>query len=187
MEQGQLVDDWSSLELKHLLYITERRIRYGSSGALRSSALYFKSGSLYSCEEEEGFTCKKYHGNKRNHMNSVAIVETPAGQDRLYYMVVVISNVLWKNSAVDHRNLARAIHQRLLQDHPEKPLAEGELPPAASDGKGLSVTPRGRPRNASKSMCKRRCWCWGSKSVISTALSVLRPEPRSANFRSRRA
>ena len=48
MEQGQLVDDWSSLELKRLLYITERRIRYGSSGALRSSALYFKSGSLYS-------------------------------------------------------------------------------------------------------------------------------------------
>ena len=110
MEQGQLVDDWSSLELKRLLYITERRIRYGSSGALRSSALYFKSGSLYSCEEEEGFTCKKYHGNKCNHMNSVAIVETPAGQDRLYYMVVVISNVLRKNSAVDHRNLARAIH-----------------------------------------------------------------------------
>ena len=32
MEQGKLVDEWSSLELKRLLYITERRIRYGSSG-----------------------------------------------------------------------------------------------------------------------------------------------------------
>ena len=123
MEQGKLVDEWSSLELKRLLYITERRIRYGSSGALRSSAVYFKSGSLYSCVEEAGFTCKKYHGNKRNYMNSLAIIETPAGQERLYYMVTVLSNVLRKNSAQDHRDLARAIHGRLLEDHPEKASA----------------------------------------------------------------
>ncbi len=119
MEQGKLVDTWSSLEIKRLLYITERRIRYGSSGALRSSAVYFKSGSLYSCVPEEGFKCKKYHGNKRNYMNSVALVETPAGQDRLYYMATVLSNVLRKNSAVDHRDLARAIHGKLLDDHPQ--------------------------------------------------------------------
>ena len=92
MEQGKLVDAFSSLEIKRLLYITERRIRYGSSGVLRSSAVYFKSGSLYSCEPEEGFTCKKYHGNKRNFMNSLAIIETPAGQNRLHYMVTVLSN-----------------------------------------------------------------------------------------------
>jgi hypothetical protein len=119
MEQGKLVDTWSSLEIKRLLYITERRIRYGSSGALRSSAVYFKSGSLYSCVPEEGFKCKKYHGNKRNYMNSVALVETPAGQDRLFYMTTVLSNVLRKNSAVDHRDLARAIHGKLLDDHPQ--------------------------------------------------------------------
>ena len=137
MEQGKLVDAWSSREIKRLLYITERRIRYGSSGALRSSALYFKSGSLYSCVPEEGFSCKKYHGNKRNYMNSVAVIETPAGQDRLYYMVAVISNVLRKNSAVDHRDLARAVHQRLLQDHPPKPVPAGELPAAATYGEGF--------------------------------------------------
>lgn len=119
MEQGKLVDAWSSLEIKRLLYITERRIRYGSSGALRSSAVYFKSGSLYSCVPEEGFKCKKYHGNKRNYMNSVALVETPAGQDRLFYMTTVLSNVLRKNSAVDHRDLARAIHGQLLDEHPQ--------------------------------------------------------------------
>jgi hypothetical protein len=117
MEQGRLVDEWSSREIKRLLYITERRIRYGSSGILRPSAVYFKSGSLYSCQPEEGFTCKKYHGNKRNYMNSTAIIETPAGQDQLYYIVSVLSNVLRKNSAQDHRDLARAIHQRLLRDH----------------------------------------------------------------------
>ena len=125
MEQGALVDKWSSLELKRLLYVTERRIRYGSSGALRSSAVYFKSGSLYSCVEEAGFTCKKYHGNKRNYMNSLAIIETPAGQDRLFYMATVLSNVLRKNSAQDHRDLARAIHGRLLEDHPEKAPVAG--------------------------------------------------------------
>jgi hypothetical protein len=120
MEQGRLVDEWSSREIKRLLYITERRIRYGSSGILRPSAVYFKSGSLYSCQPEEGFTCKKYHGNKRNYMNSTAIIETPAGQDQLYYIVSVLSNVLRKNSAQDHRDLARAIHQRLLRDHSDR-------------------------------------------------------------------
>jgi len=137
MEQGKLVDEFSSREIKRLMYITERRIRYGSSGALHPSAVYFKSGSLYSCQPEEGFVCKKYHGNKRNYMNSVAIIETPAGQDRLYYMVSVLSNVLRKNSAEDHRDLARAVHAMLLARHPAKPLAPGELPPSATYGQGF--------------------------------------------------
>jgi len=137
MEQGRLVDDWSSREIKRLLYITERRIRYASSGVLRESAVYFKSGSLYSCEPEEGFTCKKYHGNKRNYMNSLAIVESPAGQNRLYYAATVLSNVLRKNSAQDHRDLARAVQSMLLADHPPKPLAEGEKPPSLTYGEGF--------------------------------------------------
>jgi len=137
MEQGRLVDEWSSREIKRLLYITERRIRYGSSGVLRPSAVYFKSGSLYSCQPEEGFTCKKYHGNKRNYMNSAAIIETPAGQNHLYYMTTVLSNVLRKNSAQDHRDLARAIHARLVRDHPLPPVAEGERALAASYGEGF--------------------------------------------------
>jgi hypothetical protein len=124
MEQGLLVDEWSSREIKRLMYITERRIRYGSSGILRPSAVYFKSGSLYSCEPKG--SCKKYHGNKRNYMNSTAIVETAAGQDQLFYMVAVLSNVLGKNSAQDHRDLARAVHLALLRDHPQDPEAEKE-------------------------------------------------------------
>jgi hypothetical protein len=119
MEQGKLVDEWSSVEIKRMLYVTERRIRYGSSGVLRPSAVFFKSGSLYSCMKEEGFTCSKYRGNKRNYMNSIALIETPAGQKRLHYLVAVLSNVLRKNSATDHRDLARAIHALLLSDHPE--------------------------------------------------------------------
>jgi hypothetical protein len=137
LEQGKLVDEWSSREIKRLMYITERRIRYGSSGVLWPSAVYFKSGSLYSCVEEAGFVCMKYHGNKRNYMNSVAIIETPAGQDRLYYMVTVLSNVLRKNSAQDHRDLARAVHGLLLADHPEKPVAPGEKPTSATYGEGF--------------------------------------------------
>ena len=137
MEQGKLVDVFSSREIKRLMYITERRIRYASSGALRKSAVYFKSGSLYSCQPEEGFTCKKYHGNKRNFMNSAAIIESPAGQDRLYYMVTVLSNVLRKNSAVDHRDLARAVQAKLLADHPRKPVPAGERPPSLTYGEGF--------------------------------------------------
>jgi hypothetical protein len=117
MEQGQLVDEWSSREIKRLMYQTERRIRYASTPALQSAAVYFKSGSLFGCVPEAGFTCKKYQGNERNFMNSVAIVESPAGENRLFYMVTVLSNVLRKNSANDHRDLARAIHERIAADH----------------------------------------------------------------------
>ena len=46
---------------------------------LQLRVVYFKSGALYGCEPEPDFVCKKYHGNVRNFMNSVAIVEAPAG------------------------------------------------------------------------------------------------------------
>jgi len=115
MEQGRVVDEWSSRQLKRLLYMTERRIRYASSPALRDAAVYFKSGSLYKCKEEPGFTCKAYHGNVRNYMNSVAIVEQKTEGPDLHYIVIVISNVLRKNSAVEHRNLGTEIHRLIRQ------------------------------------------------------------------------
>ena len=117
MEQGRIVDEFSSREIKRLLYVTERRIRYASSPALHDAAVYFKSGSWYKCEPEEAFTCKKYMGNKLNLMNSVAIVEAPAGDQKLFYMVTLLSNVLRKNSAVDHQTLATRIHQLIKQNH----------------------------------------------------------------------
>ncbi len=106
MESGDVVDAESSLEMKRFLYMTDRRIRYAASPALRNAAVYFKSGSLYSCQAEEGYTCAKYMGNKANYMNSVAIVEHPDGTQ---YMVVLMSNVLKKNSASDHMELASSI------------------------------------------------------------------------------
>ena len=114
LEQGKLVDAFSSREIKRLLYMTQRRIRYASSPALAGAAVYFKSGSLYKCKPETGFKCKKYQGNVKNMLNSVAIIEAPAADPQLYYMVVVMSNVLRKNSAVAHQTLATRIH-RMLQ------------------------------------------------------------------------
>jgi hypothetical protein len=116
LEQGKLVDAFSSREIKRLLYMTQRRIRYASAPALAAAAVYFKSGSLYKCKTEPGFECKKYHGNVINMLNSVAIIEAPANEGRLYYMVVVMSNVLRKNSAVAHQTLATRIH-RMLQKY----------------------------------------------------------------------
>ena len=115
MEQGQLVDEWSSRAFKRLLYMTERRIRYASSPALRDAAVYFKSGSLYSCQPEEGFKCGKYKGNKRNFMNSIAIVEADIDGQRLHYIVTLVSNVLRENSAVAHQTLGTRIHQLIRQ------------------------------------------------------------------------
>jgi hypothetical protein len=128
MEQGRLVDEWSSRQLKRLTYVTERRIRYAASPKLADSAVYFKSGSLYSCKEEPGFECGKYKGNRKNYMNSFAIIESPAGERRLHYMVMLISNVLRKNSAYDHLTLANRIHDLVDEAHP----ASAEPTPMAS-------------------------------------------------------
>ncbi len=132
MEQGKLVDAYSSRELKRMLYMTQRRIRYASAPALADSAVYFKSGSLYKCAEEEGFVCKKYHGNVRNLMNSAAIVETQADGRELFYVVTVMSNVLRRNSAVDHQTLATRIHRLIERAHPAMPV---EAPADASSGR----------------------------------------------------
>jgi hypothetical protein len=122
MEQGRLVDAWSSLEIKRLLYLTDRRIRYASSPALSDAAVYFKSGSLYSCKAEPGFVCEKYHGNVKNYMNSLAVVETTDKKHPLHYVSVVLSNVLRKNSAVEHQTLATRIH-RLIQANYDQALS----------------------------------------------------------------
>jgi hypothetical protein len=118
LEQGKLVDPFSSLEIKKLLYLTDRRIRYASSPALADAAVYFKSGSLYSCKPEPGFVCKKYHGNVKNYMNSTAIVEVPSRQPGLHYIAVVLSNVLRRNSAVEHQTLGTRIHRLVESLHP---------------------------------------------------------------------
>ena len=119
MEQGRLVDEFSSRQIKRLLYVTERRIRYASSPSLKDAAVYFKSGSLYKCKQEPDFKCGKYKGNVKNYMNSFAIIESPAGERRLQYMVMLISNVLRKNSAYDHQTLATRIQKIIEEAHPE--------------------------------------------------------------------
>ncbi|MFH1723690.1 MAG: hypothetical protein ABII00_03600 [Elusimicrobiota bacterium] len=127
MEQGRIVDPWSSLELKRLLYVTRRRIRSAAAPELAECAVYFKSGSLYKCRPEEGFVCKKYMGNDQNLLNSLALVEVPSaepdegGRHRISgaYIVAVTSNVLKRNSADDHARLAGAIH-RLLTGRQKK-------------------------------------------------------------------
>jgi hypothetical protein len=117
MENGVLVDEWSSRQLKRLLYMTERRIRYASSPELKDAAVYFKSGSWYKCKAEEGFKCGSYRGNVINYMNSVAIVEQEIDGVKLQYMVIVISNVLRQNSAVEHQTLGTEIHRLIKKDH----------------------------------------------------------------------
>jgi hypothetical protein len=118
LEQGKVVDEFSSLEIKRLLYITQRRIRYASSPALYDAAVYFKSGSFYRCRTEPGFTCGKYRGNALNLLNSVAIVESPAGDPNgLFYMVVMTSNVLKHNAAVLHQSIGTYLHRLIEKRH----------------------------------------------------------------------
>jgi hypothetical protein len=112
MERGKLVDEWSSLEIKRLMYMTARRIRYASAPALEKAAVYFKSGSQYRCKEEPEFKCGKYMGNVENYMNSVAIVEQPDGR---IYLVALMSNVLKINSAVEHQTLATYINRAIAK------------------------------------------------------------------------
>ena len=119
LEQGRLVDEWSSREIKRLIYVTERRIRYASSPALADAAVYFKSGSLFECAPEPGFVCRQYAGNVKNYMNSIAIIESPARGRRLFYMSTLVTNVLRENSASKHQALATRFHRLIDKLHEE--------------------------------------------------------------------
>ncbi len=123
LERGLLVDEWSSLEIKRLMYMTAKRIRYASSPSLNEAAVYYKSGSLYRCKAEPDFNCGKYMGNVENVMNSVAIVEHPDGRT---YLIGLMSNVLRKNSAVEHQSLATFI-DRILANKPMLPTKKQTL------------------------------------------------------------
>lgn len=117
LEQGKLVDEFSSAELKRLLYMTQKRIRYAASPYLENAAIYFKSGSLYSCRPEKGFICKKYGGNVENTLNSLAIIEYPAKDIRYHYLVAVNSNVLRESSVRLHKTLAAKIQKLIEMRH----------------------------------------------------------------------
>lgn len=118
IEQGRLVDAWSSLQMKKYMYLTKRRYRYSYAPELGDAAVFFKSGSLYSCRPEEGYRCQKYMGNARNMMNSLTIVE---GADRAgpHYITALMSNVLKYNSAWDHSRIAAAVHETIRTNVPQ--------------------------------------------------------------------
>jgi hypothetical protein len=119
LEQGRLVDPWSSLEMKKYLYMTKRRYRYVYAPELKDAAVFFKSGSLYSCRPEEGFRCGRYMGNQRNYMNSAVVIESPAGREPdNVYIVTMLSNVLRFNSAWDHSRFGAAIQEMMQRGEP---------------------------------------------------------------------
>lgn len=122
LEQGRLVDRWSSLEMKKLMYFTRRRYRYASSPALADAAVYFKSGSLYECRPEPGYQCGQYRGNTMNLMHTVAIVESPAvpgpdGRQRVY-LISMMSNVLKVNAAAEHQEIGTRVEQLIRALNP---------------------------------------------------------------------
>jgi hypothetical protein len=110
LEQGRIVDEWSSLELKKLIYFARPRYRYASSPSLNQAAVFFKSGSFFQCRPEPGFVCKAYAGNETNIMNSISIVES----GNRVYLVALMSNVLRTNSAVEHQRVATLV-EKLVQ------------------------------------------------------------------------
>ena len=122
MEKGDLVDAWSSREIKKLLYLTDQRIRYAASPVLDDSAVYFKSGSLYGCKAEKGYTCGKFMGNRINYMNSMVIIESHDRNPKIRYAVVVLSNVLRKNSSEVHQDMGDKIHRIIQGFHPKHPV-----------------------------------------------------------------
>lgn len=114
LEQGKVVDENSSLEMKRIMYSTDRRIRYAKSTRLDSAAVYYKSGSYYKCDRVKNPNCKDYAGNVYNYMNSVIIVEHPNG---VKYITCLMTNVLNKNSAGNHMYLASMIDDVINKDN----------------------------------------------------------------------
>ena len=129
IEAGTLVDSFSSREIKRLLYMTQRRIRYASHPALNEAAVYFKSGSYFQCYAGPR-GCHKYKGDKTNRLASVAIIESPASTPVHHYLVAVMSNVLRVNSAVAHQTLAMRIQRLIVAEHP-LPQAPPMIPESA--------------------------------------------------------
>lgn len=137
LEQGRIVDEWSSLEMKRYLYMTKRRYRYVYAPELSKAAVFFKSGSLFRCMPEEGFKCMKYMGNKQNAMNSIAIVESPAqpGPTQRRYLVALTSDVRKVNSAWDHSRLGAAVEEIIQTRQAVKVRDAGSESEVKSSGK----------------------------------------------------
>lgn len=121
IEQGNVIDENSSLEIKRLLYSTDRRIRYAKSPRLDNAAVYFKSGSYYKCDRVKDPNCKPYAGNVYNYMNSVIIVEHENG---VKYIVCLMTNVLNRNSAGSHMYLASKIDDLITMDNSKPEVKE---------------------------------------------------------------
>ncbi len=146
MEAGTLVDAFSSREIKRLMYMTQRRIRYASHPALNDYGVFFKSGSFYQCYTSG--RCGKYKGDKTNRLASVAMIESPAGAPKLHYLVAVTSNVLRVNSAVAHQTLALRIQRLVEKMHPQSlPVSppEGSFAPVPVDDPDLPQARESEP------------------------------------------
>ncbi|NLF25514.1 MAG: hypothetical protein GX589_07640 [Deltaproteobacteria bacterium] len=111
LEQGRLIDEFSSLEMKRLMYMTQKRARYAASPSLVGAAVYYKAGSQYRCGGAG--ECGQYFGNTQNLMNVAAIVEYPAQKPRLIYLVSVTSNVLRYDSSELHTQIAGLIQNMM--------------------------------------------------------------------------
>lgn len=143
LEQGRLVDEWSSLWMKRFLYLTKRRYRYCYAPELSKAAVYFKSGSVYSCSKAPGARCGQFMGDRGNLMNSVAIVESPAekGPGQRRYLVALMSNVLNTNSAWEHSRIAAAIEKMIQTRQPVEVEVEADARIIQDAGKGEDVAP----------------------------------------------
>jgi hypothetical protein len=146
MEQGKMVDEWSSLELKKMLYLTRRRVRYAQAPELKDSAVWFKSGSLFICtpETKAAGACVQYEGDATNVLNALVEVETPIVPEIQADPVVPTANspaaaVDAKAPAADAKTLAAAptpVASAKNAGGDVKAAAAPALPPGvAKDGK----------------------------------------------------
>lgn len=171
VEQGRMVDEWSSLELKRMLYLTRRRIRYAKTRVLDRSAAVFKTGSLYRCKKEEGYDCYAYVGNVLNVLNAFISVETPPDipvvldddgkpaeptavdlskevKPKLVYLVAVMSNELKRNAADDHGRLSTGIHRMIEAYHAKKTAETKAAAPAKTTPAPAPSPSAPHPENA---------------------------------------
>lgn len=75
VEQGRMVDEWSSRELKKMLYLTRRRARYLYTHKLDNFGAFFKSGSFYRFTAN-AVSHAKYEGDEINVLNSLIEIDT---------------------------------------------------------------------------------------------------------------
>ena len=118
MEQGRLVDEFSSREIKRLIYVTERRIRYAVVAGARRRGGLLQVGLALRVREGARLRLRAVRGQRQELHELDRDHRVPGRRaEAATTWCTLVSNVLRKNSAAEHQALATRLQQLIVTRH----------------------------------------------------------------------